>query len=85
MPSRDRGVDIERREPLQAFEGALDGGTVDLEALGQLGQARFGRLTTRVGNEPDDVRLLLQAPVAFERRDRVQLPASGTHRALKVG
>src|SRR6478735_9953576 len=35
-PRRDRGVGIERREPLQAFEGALDGGAMDLEALGQL-------------------------------------------------
>ena len=34
-------------EPLDPLERALDGGPVDLEAVGQLGQARLGRLAAR--------------------------------------
>ena len=74
-----------RREALEPLEGPLDRGSVDLEAFGQLGQARLGCRAARIRHAPDDVRLGRQAPVGVERRDRIQLAARGADRALEVG
>ena len=58
---------------------------MDLEPLGEFAQARLGRLAARLGDQPDDVRLLLQPPVGVERVDRVELAAGRADRALEVG
>ena len=44
-----------------------------------------GRLATRLGHEPDDVRLVGQPPVGVERRDRVELATGRAHGALEIG
>ena len=57
---------------------------VDLEPVGELTQARLGRLAARRRHQPDEVRLLRQASVGIERLDRVELPAGRADRALEV-
>ena len=54
---RRAGLGIDRRQALEPLERALDGGAMDLEPLGQLGEARLRRLAPRLRDEPDDVRL----------------------------
>ena len=54
-------------QALDPLEGPLDRRAMELEALGELGEARLGRLAPGVGHEPDDVRLLAQPAVGVER------------------
>ena len=44
-------------QPLQALERALDRRSMDLEPLGELGEARLRRFAPGLGDQPDDVRL----------------------------
>ena len=72
-------------EPLEALERALDGGAMDLEPLGELGETRFGGLAAGLRHQPDGVRLRPEPAVGVERVDRIELPPGGAHRALEVG
>ena len=71
-------------KPLEAFQRALDGGPVKLQAAGQLGERRLGRLPARRGDRPDDPRLGGEPAVGLEPVDRIELPARGRDRPLEV-
>ena len=79
------------REPLEPVERALDGGPVELEPRGHLGQRRLRRLATGVRDGPHDPRLLgepvrLRWPPAGANPPRLILddlvdPANAHHHA----
>ena len=82
--SRSHGLGLEGRQAFEPLERALDGGAMDLEPFGELREAGLRRLAARVGHQPDDIRLLREAPVGLEGRDRIELAAGGADRALEV-
>src|SRR5688572_424608 len=45
------------REPLDPFEGTLDGRSMELEAFGELRERGFGGLAARIRDEAHDIRL----------------------------
>ena len=74
-----------RRQPLEPLERPLDGRAMDLEALGELGQARLRGLAPRLGDAAARRRAGRQPPVRLERVDRIELATGGADRALEVG
>jgi hypothetical protein len=83
LARRDRII-VERRQPLEPLEGTLDGRAMDLEPLGEFGEARLRCLTPPIGDEADHVRLLRKTAVRLERRDRVELTTRRAHGPLEV-
>ena len=80
---RRRGVLL--GEPLDPLQGALDGGSMELEAFGELRERRFGGLAARVSDEAHDVGLFRHPPVGVEHRDRVELATGRRNGPLEVG
>ncbi|MGZ6267941.1 MAG: hypothetical protein ACXWNR_05205, partial [Candidatus Limnocylindrales bacterium] len=72
-------------QALDTVEGALHGGAVHTQSLGQLGERRLGLFPAGAGDEPDLVRLLGQAAVCLQGVDRLQMASRGGNGSLQVG
>jgi hypothetical protein len=71
-------------QPLDSLERTLDGGPVDRQAGGQLGQAGLGCLAARRRDEPNDRRLTGEPAVGIEHRDRIEVTTGGADRTLEI-
>ena len=84
VPATDPSV-IVQGQALHPVQRSLHRRPMQLEALGDLGQRRLGRLAASRRNGPDGRRLLREAAVRVERVDRVQLATGRCDGPLEVG